>query len=436
MYYPDEAPQQNSNKNNLRLTKNGVQYVFVSKTNPVRGRILPSYDFTLNPKDQGFATSFVPYRDPSRISDQGLPMFRSWFFYFPMHTYLGRNKHFFVSPEVRADFNPTATELEKYDPVKDMFWKIRRNDTEYMHLRNLVVKPKNSTEIINLPLALAKRCAVMNFFGSNDGKNPDSNFLAILSDMGMTMVKEVLDAAGLRSQAPRDENWADFLYGDVTHPITGLEARAGTKIPTGNNERGIPVNTLQFADNDKTLNGARALSVTIEALAGRHNFFDIENIWNIPSAQEIVDRLVDDGEIPLEFMKTVCGKFCDFPDREAVRYDSESTSVPSRTESSVLMPDQFRTPAQPQQQAYQAPQQQYQPQPQQLPEAPHMPRSQEPQAQQPAGGPPGVESDKEFAERIDREVEALKVTNPAANFSSILKDNMEIIRYLNGKKII
>jgi hypothetical protein len=65
-----------------------------------------------------------------------------------------------------------------------------------------------------------------------------------------------------------------------------------------------------------------------------------------------------------------------------------------------------------------------------------MPRSQEPQAQQPAGGPPGVESDKEFAERIDREVEALKVTNPAANFSSILKDNMEIIRYLNGKKII
>jgi hypothetical protein len=74
MYYPDEAPQQNSNRSNLRLTKNGVQYVFVSKTNPVRGRILPSYDFTLNPKDQGFATSFVPYRDPSRISDQGLSL--------------------------------------------------------------------------------------------------------------------------------------------------------------------------------------------------------------------------------------------------------------------------------------------------------------------------------------------------------------------------
>lgn len=456
-YYPDAQQPNITNRNNLKLTKEGVNHVILSKNNPAVGRIMPSFDFSLNPKDEAFATSFVPYRDSTRLSDQGRPMFLSWFFFFPMHTYLGKNKHFFVSPRVRKEFNPMATAAETFDPVEEMFWKIRRNDTRHPHLRHLVMKPKDSTDVVNLPLAASRRNAVMNFFGTVDPKNENSSFLLVLSEMGMNMVKTLLDEAGMRSQAPRDMLWQDFLFGDVTHPETGLVASYTTKVATGNNERGIGVNTLSFSSGDKTLVGSKVAPVPQHALAGRVNFFDIENVWNIPTAQEIVDRLIDDNEIPLEFMKEVCGNFCDFPERAPVSYTAESTSLPpaqtANTSDPVVPPQLYQ--AQPQayappvqqqtyappvqQQAYAPPAQQaaYTQQVQQQPDigSVYLPPQQQIAPQQaPVAGPPQEETDKQFAERIDREVEVAKMTNPGENFVSYLKDNSLIMRYMNGKK--
>jgi hypothetical protein len=438
-HYPDENTPTNTTRNNLRLTKEGVNYLVLSKTNKASGRILPSFDFSLNPKDEAFKTSFVPYRDNNRLSDQGIPMFRSWFFYFDMYTYLGKSRHFFVSPEVRKQFNPGISAAESFDPVKTMFWKIRRNDTQHMHLRNLVMKPANNTEVVNLPLAAPKRCAVMNFYGHVDPKNEYINTLLVMSETGMGMMKDLLDEAGLRSQAPRDMQWQDFLFGDVTHPETGLRADHAVKVATSNNERGIGVNTMAFSSGDKTLQGSAVVPIGAQALAGRYNFFDIDAVWNIPSAQEIVDRLVEDNEIPLEFMKEICGNFCDFPERAPVSYDSQSTSfAPPQQHESPEIPAAFVAQAAyqpPVQQAYQPPvQQAYQPP---VTQAPAPQQSYVAPAPQPAavvGAPPAEETDKQFAERIDREVEALKATDPAIHFVSYLKDNAAIVRYMNGKQ--
>jgi hypothetical protein len=434
-HYPDENTPTNTTRNNLRLTKEGVNYLVLSKTNKASGRILPSFDFSLNPKDEAFKTSFVPYRDNNRLSDQGIPMFRSWFFYFDMYTYLGKSRHFFVSPEVRKQFNPGISAAESFDPVKTMFWKIRRNDTQHMHLRNLVMKPANNTEVVNLPLAAPKRCAVMNFYGHVDPKNEYINTLLVMSETGMGMTKDLLDEAGLRSQAPRDMQWQDFLFGDVTHPETGLRADHAVKVATSNNERGIGVNTMVFSSGDKTLQGSAVVPVNTQALAGRYNFFDIDAVWNIPSAQEIVDRLVEDNEIPLEFMKEICGNFCDFPERAPVSYDSQSTSFAT--------PPQYASPeipaafvAQHTQPAYQPPVPQQAPVTQ--PTAVHNVHPDNPLPFAPGipapAGPPAEETDKQFAERIDKEVEALKATDPTIHFVSYLKDNAAIVRYMNGKQ--
>lgn len=411
-YYPDANNPNTTSRNNLKLTKDGIHHVMLSKNNPAVGRIQPSFDFSLSTKDEAFKNSFVPYRDQNLLSDQGIPMFRSWFFFFFMHTYLGVNKHFYVSPRVRKEFNPSASAIECYDPVEEMFWKIRRNDTAYMHLRKLVVKPQGSTEVVNLPLANAKRCAVMNFFGTLDPKNENSNFLLVMSEGGMNMTKALLDEAGLRSQQPRDMNWQDFLFGDVTDPATGLLARHTTKIAAGTNERGIATNTLAFSSGDKTLADSRVVQLDAAALSTRYNFFDIENIWNIPSAQTIVDRLVDDGEIPLEFMKEICGNMCDFPSKEATKFDSGSTSLPPENKVAPVSAD----PGVPQSLVQNTPQTQTAPQ------------------QQQENSPTAAETDAEFAIRIDREVELAKATDPSVNFVSILKENALIMRYLSGKK--
>lgn len=453
-YYPDEDTQGNqSNRNNLKLTKDGVHHVMLSKSNPAVGRILPAFDFSLNPKDGAFPTSFSPYRDKDKLSDQGIPVFLSWFYYYPMHTYLGKSKHFFVSPRIRKSFNPGAAAIDCFDPVEEMFWKIRRNDTQHMHLRYLVMKPQNSTEVVNLPLAAARRLAVTNFYGSVDPKNDNSNFLLILSEMGMNMSKALLDEAGLRSQAPRDPNWQDFLFGDVTHPITGLEARATTKVATGNNERGIGINTLVFSNGDKTLAGSREVPVGAEALAGRYNFFDIENVWNIPHPQVIVDRLVDDNEIPLEFMKEVCGNFCDFPSKQSPTFSSDSTAFPAQSSPGASTPepeiprvfvnaeeDMRNNPPQSQnvnRLGPNHPETQAVLQREQLP----VPQAQVPDPntantiyeQRPAG-PPATETDAEFANRIDAELAELAKTDPTVHFVSYLKDSNLILRYVNGKK--
>ena len=426
-YYPDEDNNgTQTNRNNLKLTKDGVNHVILSKNNPAVGRILPSFDFSLNPKDEAFKTSFSPYRDKDKLSDQGIPVFRSWFFYYPMHTYLGKNKHFFVSPRIRKAFNPGAAAIDCFDPVEEMFWKIRRKDTQHMHLRHLVMKPQGSTEVVNLPLAAARRLAVMNFYGSVDPKYDNSNFLLVLSEMGMNMTKEVLDMAGLRSQAPRDPNWQDFLFGDVTHPTTGLEARATTKVATGNNERGIGINTMCFSTGDKTLAGSKEVAVPMEALAGRYNFFDIENVWNIPHPQTIVDRLIDDNEIPLEFMKEVCGNFCDFPSKESPRFDEESTSFPSQGTPEPEIPRVFvNTTPEP---TYAGPR-----------TIPGTPAYDAPQAAAPSplsnpGIPPQEETDAQFAARIDAEMAEIAKTDPTVHFVSYLKDSALILKYVNGKK--
>jgi hypothetical protein len=288
------------------------------------------------------------------------------------------------------------------------------------------MKPQGSTEVVNLPLAAARKLAVMNFYGSVDPKYDNSNFLLVLSEMGMNMTKEVLDMAGLRSQAPRDPNWQDFLFGDITHPTTGLEARATTKVATGNNERGIGINTMCFSTGDKTLTGSNEVAVSQEALAGRYNFFDIENIWNIPHPQTIVDRLIDDNEIPLEFMKEVCGNFCDFPSKESPRFDEESTSFPSKEASEPEIPRVFvnTTP----ETTYAGPR-----------TIPGTPAYEPTQTAAPVpasslGMPPQEESDALFAARIDAEIAEIAKVDPTVHFVSYLKDSAMILKYVNGKK--
>ncbi len=414
MYYPDEQPQQTT-RNNLRLTKDGVNHVMLSKSNPVVGKVMPAFDFSLNPKDEAFSTSYMPYRDASRLSEQGLPLFTSWFYYFPMHTYLGKSKHFFVSPRVRKTFDPSASEHACFDPVEEMFWKIKRKDSVFPELRHLVNRPLGSTEIINLPLAAAKRCAVMNFYGKSDPKNEDSSFILVLSDGGMTEIKASLDKAGMRSQQPRDSKWVDFLLGDVTDPEIGLEARASTKVASGNQERGIPTNILVFSDSETQLVNARQLATPRAALAQRHNFFDIDAVWNIPTSQAIVDRLIDDGEIPLEFMKKICGNHCDFPSDSPVKFSAESTSFAPESKRSTPDPD--------------------------IPVFSGS-QSSEPRpaaafaAPTPAAMPPASDNEtpKAFSERIDKEVAARLITDPSATFITVLNNDTEaILRYIQGK---
>jgi hypothetical protein len=142
---------------------------------------------------------------------------------------------------------------------------------------------------------------------------------------------------GLLSQYPepgtplRDENWPKYMFGDITHPETGVILQSASyKSDTGNTFNGF-----QIGASNKRLQEVRELPVTEAQLEARADLGSLD-VLNIPSYQEIVDFIVRDGSIPLEVIKQACGHMANIDDASAGTLVSRNKEASAEKEKTTV----------------------------------------------------------------------------------------------------
>ena len=129
----------------------------------------------------------------------------------------------------------------------------------------------------------------------------------------------------------------DYLFGDITDPLTGSILTVSLK--SGN---GIPFAGFNISADNRTLNGRRAIPqglITPEILSKRAilNDTDYLDVW---SYQQIVDFLVEDGVIPINVIRdgvkpgTIVEPKQKFNQQSATQYNS----IPAEKSTAVNTP--------------------------------------------------------------------------------------------------
>lgn len=301
-------------------------FVTPSANKEVRGRILPCFDFEVPLNSPRFKTAWVPYRDPSAVdpdNPENHAPWNQWYFPFEVYSYMGPNKRTFLSPKVRARLGLTDLAEEAHDPIARMCYLMQK-DEKWKHLGHLCASTYNAPPgTPTPPLSRSRNLVFLNFYGSY-GDREDHNFVLQLPEGGMDFIKGQLNKFKRSSAKTIDPDWPDYMFGDVTNPKTGLRAWS-TQRPYFDKT----VNTITFSKNDDSAADAEVLPVSDEVLAGRLNFFD-ETVMHIPTPQEVLDYVLDDGMVPLEFIKHAVGKYLNVPDAPTRKVEQPSSyRVPS-----------------------------------------------------------------------------------------------------------
>ncbi len=314
---PDaEAPKFARGKGNNVLTKPGtdIQFNQPSAGKIARGRILPCFDFSLEPSDKAFAESYVPYRDMNDIRPDEHASWNQWYFPFEMYNFYGPNHRSFFSPRVRARLQLTDVASEANDPISRMSYLVAK-DPKWTHLGHLAASTYNAPPgTPPSPLCRSRTMALMNFYGVHGDKEPQ-NMVLMIPEGGMAFITTQLNKFRKSSAALRDPKWPDYMFGDVTDPETGLLAWSVLKSMSGDKSS----NTLTFSKLDDSAQDATASPVSKEVLGRRHNFFDTDNGIHIPTPQEVLNWVIEDGMVPLEFIKIAVGAYLDVPDAPTAR---------------------------------------------------------------------------------------------------------------------
>ena len=294
----------------IKFFKKGLNYSFPSEKRQYQGRILPAHDTTINSADPNFATSVAPYRvcpvaqvrDNSDLdTTRGVPRPTNWFVGMAGYRMFGNLKADILSPMTKRAYPATtATSREDLaDPIADIH-KLARNHPQYKRLTEDGGNLKAPT------IPKSRTFAIMNALARNDAAKPLENQLLILPKTGLDSMLDKLAWPTIYGQTPRDMAWPEFMFGDITHPTTGLWFISCLQ-PAGS----FMTNTVCFSSQPNSLMGSSVFPVEQKALAQRyaldHNMFE----WL--SYQQIVDLLVEDGTIPHELITEACQHLANIP---------------------------------------------------------------------------------------------------------------------------
>ena len=325
--------------------KDGIQTQIISA--PKEGHsldviILPSFDMSKGPSE--FKTSYVAYREQnSDLIDPitKTPAFTHWAKSCKAYTYFGNARQNFVSPltgkAYRAVKSKRDNKVRYYppyntDPIVDIanyvFFNKDKVDAATARLFN------KSEDGQTKALARAPKSYVLsNALVRID--NGDWQFKVIAySEMAYVDLVNLLAQMTGKSQNGLTPAFDDYLFGDITDPLTGSILTVSLK--SGN---GIPFAGFNISADNRTLNGRRAIPqglITPEILSKRAilNDTDYLDVW---SYQQIVDFLVEDGVIPINVIRdgvkpgTIVEPKQKFNQQSATQYNSipveKSTAV-------------------------------------------------------------------------------------------------------------
>lgn len=348
----------------IKFFKKGVRYVSPSEKYQYQGRILPAHDLNINPSSPEFATSYSGFRvcKTSEVKDnsdldqtRNVPRPTNWFVGMAGYKMFGNLKADILSPMTKRAY-PGMNAMSKEDfadPINDIFM-LARNHPTYQ------VLTKNGTAKQAPTIPKSRTFAVMNVFARRDQSKPLENQLMLIPKSGLDAMLNRLVWPTIYGQTPRDINWPEFMYGDITHPTTGLWFVSCLE-PSGT----FTTNTLAFSTQPNSLVGSTVYPVDNNVLQSRqvldHNLFE----WL--TYQQIVDLLVEDGSIPHELITQACQHLANIPagqSRGAVySYPTQPSPTANVPNNNVVNTAASAVFAPPPQMTYTAPQAPVAPQP-------------------------------------------------------------------------
>lgn len=317
---------------------------FLKANSPVRGFVLPGFDPSLDLSDAARPMSFGPYRDINLVDHKtNLPSFTDWVYFVSGYTFYGNSNSSFLSPSNIGMVDPIV-ELRKH------VYRLKYNNPQEFKKYEFLLSPGTKKED-KKALPNISTLALMNVWCANPNEKAKdagvvTNRVLVLKNTAFEKLSADLNEyqpSGL--SAPRDHAWPMFLRGDITNPAQALEWHISTYV--GSN--GFQTNVLDFGSVSMVPGGqmvfnCRAAQIPAEALRGRYDLGDLDNVVHVPTTEEVINLLVEDAIIPYELICDVCGRFVD--------------SMPEK-KASAKYPAPAAAPAQP---AYPQYQPQYQPQ--------------------------------------------------------------------------
>lgn len=295
----------------VRFFADGVKGFSPHDKAKMAGRILPAFSPTLDRNDPQYKYSWNRYRvcssaalteadkDPTRAC----PKATNWASAFNGYKMFGRSRHDILSPTTKKVFAahfPGMTKEDLADPIADIREYVlqlhKARPDQGLDKRFLEGGQKKGAIIPKI-----RTFVYYNFFGQH-AEDPMDNFLFYLPKAGHDEVLNRLAYPTVYSMQPRDPNFPEFLFGDVTDPASGLWAWA-QKVAIGA-AGGQTVWTLGFSHAPNSLQGANPYPVTNEILGKRYEFGPHLFAWRKYS--DIVAMIVEDGDIPYEFVQAAC----------------------------------------------------------------------------------------------------------------------------------
>lgn len=290
------------------LFKSGVDEQYVSKkSRPTLVKILPAFDDSLSLKDTNFMVGTTPYRSLSGEVDPTTrtPAFTSWFIQIPAHKFVGPAGHSFVSPLIRKLIGDESVR----DPLVDCF-NVAQSDDDYKELLegdDASLKRRKNLAVMNVMAYYEKERKWINrvlsipMFALTDGLLPQ---LCIPRGANVEVMHEAFDR---------------FMLGD----ITDMEKCVVPTLEMGRvGQMTCPV--FVFSNDQYSLDGANIRTdfsaqtdFGRQCLRARKDLQDIEDAttpYNIPTEEQIVRMLYDDGVVPPALLVKACGRYVDLPD--------------------------------------------------------------------------------------------------------------------------
>lgn len=318
------------NQKRINLFKvNGLYPMFLKLKLGNAGYILPAFDSTLHLQDSSRPTSVGAYRDINRIDTEAmLPELTDWVVFVDGYTYYGKSMSTFASP----------TNIGAVDPIielrKEVYRRRRQGDESLMHLVQL---PKNATMQDKIILPGAATLALMNVWATGNNEREQDfaqykNRVLCLKVTAWSVLKEALNEMRPATIAtPRDPNWPNFLLGDVTNPMAAVRWNS-TEYQDKNGFRSAVLNfghySMQPGSMERVFN-CHTEQLPVEALAGRYDLADIQNVLHIPTSEEVAELLIEEDQVPYDLLAEVCEGKVNLPKpKRLVKTAAETAPAP------------------------------------------------------------------------------------------------------------
>jgi hypothetical protein len=279
--------------------REGVQALDLKAKNTLSGRILPAFDFDLDPATAEFKQSVLPYRDRNRKDPEtDHCMFGPWYFCYLGYKFVGTQGLGFLSPLTEA-----RSKARGIDPLFDTFLTAKNHTkAEYHRLTEKAPGEKNAV------LTGPRRFYAVNLLVTS--LEVPERRAVVLTEAGMEEMHKALNVyRPAHEPTVVDPNWEEYLLGDITDPLTGL---VGDSKEGPFNDANMSTCWFHFSTSKDRLKGHRTHPIdpgTEEGqriLASRYNLGDADNIVRIATPEEILNYMVQDGQIPYELIEEAC----------------------------------------------------------------------------------------------------------------------------------